>query len=496
MEGRHSIVKRHCRGAALTGVCAGMPLELARAKAPAAEIMELDPMGDFKALYKLALWAYRYSPICALDRELVRAYRAGTLSETDPRWCGITLDLEGTERLHKSFEELAVTLLTELEHAGFEARIAVAPTIGSAWALSRYGTRNPVVLGSRSIASALSDIPLEALRIPASITEELARLGIHTLAHLKNLPRDALSARFDPSALTRVDQALGTAGETLCTIQPRVRLRVIRRFEIPLGSTQALTRAVLEAFKELGVKLSAAKRTATRYLLALRGLDPYCVPFGIEREIHLQVAAYKLVQLQNVLAPVLESIRFKGGIHRLVVSAGETSEGLAEQHSYLGDEPDPLHREQRAELLNTMSARLGPPHIRRAVLHDSHIPERTYSYASLESGALDDGLTLPCHAPELERPNLPPYFFEEPERIDAMALLPDRPPSWIKWRKERLRIVSGSEAERIGTEWWHARVSRDVGQRDYFKVQDDRGRWLWVFCERSSMQWFVQGIWA
>ena len=78
----------------------------------------------------------------------------------------------------------------------------------------------------------------------------------------------------------------------------------------------------------------------------------------------------------------------------------------------------------------------------------------------------------------------------------------------MRWQGQDLRIVTGIGPERIGKEWWRepraqARAAptednesgpRSTFFRDYFRVQDHTGRWLWVF--RAESRWFVHGFWA
>jgi protein ImuB len=76
-------------------------------------------------------------------------------------------------------------------------------------------------------------------------------------------------------------------------------------------------------------------------------------------------------------------------------------------------------------------------------------------------------------------------------------MLPDKPPSWIRWRNTTLSIISGIGPERIAPEWWQGDLQRDTfSERDYFTIQDTFGRWLWVFREQRSQQWFMHGVWT
>ena len=52
--------------------------------------------------------------------------------------------------------------------------------------------------------------------------------------------------------------------------------------------------------------------------------------------------------------------------------------------------------------------------------------------------------------------------------------------------------------ERIEHEWWSGPLDdpRERSGRDYFKIQDDRGAWLWVYRRRKDNRWFCHGEWC
>ena len=74
-------------------------------------------------------------------------------------------------------------------------------------------------------------------------------------------------------------------------------------------------------------------------------------------------------------------------------------------------------------------------------------------------------------------------------------MLPDRPPVRLCWKGVNLDVLQATGPERIAPEWWHLHRAPQ-NEREYFKVQDHLGRWLWVYRDRRDMQWFVQGLWG
>jgi protein ImuB len=92
-----------------------------------------------------------------------------------------------------------------------------------------------------------------------------------------------------------------------------------------------------------------------------------------------------------------------------------------------------------------------------------------------------------------DRPSL---LFERPEAIAVVALLPDRPPVRISWRNRSYRILRATTPERISEEWWNREISSPGSERDYFKVEDETGRWLWIFRSLPDHEWYIHGMWA
>ena len=89
-----------------------------------------------------------------------------------------------------------------------------------------------------------------------------------------------------------------------------------------------------------------------------------------------------------------------------------------------------------------------------------------------------------------------------PELIEAIALLPDRPPVSIVWRGKRYKVKRADGPERIFGEWWK-RPSEMEAVRDYFVIEGESGERLWIFRsgngvdpQTGSHHWFLHGIFA
>ena len=83
-----------------------------------------------------------------------------------------------------------------------------------------------------------------------------------------------------------------------------------------------------------------------------------------------------------------------------------------------------------------------------------------------------------------EPPLRPLHLFDPPQPIEVMAEVPDGPPHRFRWRRKFHEVKRFEGPERIASEWWKRKdgaVDRAGLTRDYYRVEDARGRRFWVF---------------
>jgi protein ImuB len=509
-----AVVARACKVSRSLGVKSGMAASLARAIAPKGAILEpFDPIQDASALSTLASWCLRFSPIVGLDNDLRRALSSEKnekeLLNLDPKYYGITIDLTGTERLHGDPKKLSIYFHSLFKGTG---RVAIAPTIAGAWALSRYYNRPHCHCGSlQELKLLVNDLPARSLRIGPELESKLSQAGIYTVGDLERISRSALSQRFGKPLLYRLALLNGTMLEPIISVSPKERFVSRRIFEPPLSSRKSIVLAIERLTSSL------------LDLLKQRGLSALCFTITVKdtennktvKDLSLASAANDKTRITSVIVPVIESIVFCGEAYEIAIEALDTVLVSPSQESFSGDKLRDHDAVNRAfnDLLNSFSLRIGRERILRAALTTSYIPERSYRYDSaitkLNSSELQTNET--SHQYNLE--NIPVASVKErptliltpPEPITSIAMLPDKPPSWISWRGERLNIVSGFGPERIAPEWWRGNLSEQkaldlkLAERDYFTLQDNQGRWLWVFranLNDTSQNWFIPGVWT
>jgi len=473
VQSSHWVVERS-DAAAERGVRPGMSLAHARALIgtsggssegrPEPVIEPFDRKGERRALEELGVWATRFSPLVAL---------------LEPS--GLLLDVTGSERLFGDEAALTDAVARAFFERGLRVRCAVAGTIGCAWAVAGFGARERVQIPPGAELRALAELPVEALRLEPETIDALREVGIERVAHLLELPRSELPARFGQELLLRLDQARGQAFEPFVPLHVAPPLVQLHEFEEPvkLDVVQHVLRALLERLMaELAERGQGARRVEFRIDCAETS------PF--EDTLVLSRPSRDPAHVWSLLAPRLDRVQLGFGALRLSVSTPDAVPMPALQSASWdrgGETPEELGR-----LLDTLAGRLGSARVLGIEPVESHLPERAFrrrSPTATVPGAA--GITT------LARPS---RIFTPPDPVDV-GTSKSGAPSWVRWRGARRQVARHFGPERIAPPWWvrENRGTRSHGARDYFRVEDERGGWLWLLCDAGG-RWFVHGEWA
>ena len=190
-------------------------------------VEEHDPQADRTQLEALARWCDRFSPIVGIEGD------------------SLLLDITGLP-----FDVGQVT--KAIRQQGFVARVAVAETVGAAWALAHYD----------------EPLPVAALRLEESTLELLEALGIRFVSELQALPRDQLAARFE-DVVKRLDQLTGAVAEPIAPYREPPEIFVVRNLEYPLERREMIAALCDEMITEIARELSLRQQGAARLELVL-----------------------------------------------------------------------------------------------------------------------------------------------------------------------------------------------------------------------------------
>src|SRR5215470_10499210 len=243
-----------------SGIVIGDPVADARAKADSLQVRAADGRADDAALYRLALWATRYTPT------------ASPWSEENGA-DGLFLDIEGAAHLFGGEESLLADLADRLDRFGLPARLAIADTPGMAWALSHFDATQQSILPAGGEVAALSAMPIEALRLSGETRVLLRRLGFKSVGALLDKPRAPFAARFADELLRRLDQVLGRRDEPLIPVAAPPVYHSLTYLLEPIVSQQAITARACRLMHTLVHVLDRDDVGARALRLSLYGVD-------------------------------------------------------------------------------------------------------------------------------------------------------------------------------------------------------------------------------
>ncbi|MBX3579276.1 MAG: DNA polymerase Y family protein [Rhizobiaceae bacterium] len=488
----------------------GMGIADARAMHPSIDVVEAEPDADLKLLQALADWCDRYTPLVALDAVE-----------------GLFLDIAGCAHLFGGEETMLADLVRQLAGQGFHACAGLASTPGAAWAAARHRLP-PVDPGEE--AEALAPLPLAALRLDEATRLGLESVGLRTVGQIAAAPRAPLARRFGQRLVLRLDQAFGQVEESIEPRLPVPPLAAERHLAEPVLLVEDIERLLLVLALSLKADLERRGEGARRLQLALFRVDGivWRIAVGTSRPVRDPATVAKLFHERLATCGTGIDAGYGFDLVRLAVLdavAFEAAQGDLEGRAVQAGEDLALFADR-------VRARLGDDAIRRAVLVESHMPERA---VALLPFAEDTGprprpaavVPGPAKRP-LERPV---RLFRQPEPVEVMmAEIPEGPPTSFRWRRTRHRIAAAEGPERIAPEWWTSAMpevekgSEDAAERsdeqrenlrslamtrrtasltrDYFRVEDETGRRYWLYREgfygegSAPPRWFMQGLFA
>jgi protein ImuB len=496
-----AVVLRMSAEAAKQGVSPGMVLPLALARCPQAQSFAFDPQADFQALYRLALQCIQFTPLIMVDPEYVNAYRQRhktptLLYELTPLHTGIILDLKGVLRTHGGELAFYKKFSTFLVQSKATFTLGNSFSLGAAWGLARFHTtfRKTDLLTPQT---ALKALPLQALRLPSATTLRLEKVGIQRIGQLLTFPRETLNLRFGEIVLTQLDKFFGKIPEPIPIYNYITPLKATQHFDPPLWKREAVVMGACLVLKKLCKRLAREALEVRALLLEFFGYAENGSYFQRMQEVALFSATLQSEHLQRLIEPIVAELNFPGDVEAITITAlsKERAHALQRTLKATPDSTDEAHTQSAyKELMNNLVTRLGREKIQKLVTQASYTPECSAAFAS-EYTQQQNRTPLPTGLKNADRPSV---LFQPPTPARAICMLPDLPPAKLWWKEEELRIVTGVGPERIGLEWWHATQTSASApsQRDYFKLQDHTGRWLWVYRCNKTQAWFVQGVWG
>jgi len=448
------------------GVETGMLLADAKAIIPALQYFYDDAELACKLLKGFAEWFIRYTPIAAID-----------LAD------GLMLDVSGCAHLWGGEKTYLADIENRLKDFGYDISIAIADTIGAAWAMARFGNRENIIETGQQ-KNALLSLPPQALRIDAETVERLNKLGLLQISSFIGMPRSSLRRRFGPDILKRLDQALGYEEEAILPVIPMEPFRERLPCLEPIVTAGGIEIALERLLNTLCNRLHQEEQGLRKALFKCYRIDGKIeqIDIGTNRPSCNAKHLFKLLALK------ISSIEPALGIELFVLEATKTEDLLLVQEKLWNDtgSTDDIGL---CELLDRIEVKTGPNHIRRYLPQEHYWPERSFKQAS----SINEKTNTVW---KLDRPR-PLQLLPKPEQIEVTAPIPDYPPMNFRYRNKLHKIIKADGPERIEQEWW----LQEGQHRDYYCVENEEGHRYWLFRLghydlEKSYKWFMHGFFA
>ncbi|VXC85163.1 Y-family DNA polymerase [Sphingomonas sp. AX6] len=482
------------------GLTPGLTLADARARVPELAAVEHDPHADRLWLERIADGCDRWTPMVALDPP-----------------DGVTLDITGCAHLAGGETALAAQIEQRLGAGRLHLRHALAGTPEAGQALARFQTAP-----AADEHHAVRRLSIAALRLEVEVETALRRAGLKTLGDLAARPTAPLAARFGAEMVATLHRVLGHADSRISPRRAPPALVFERRFAEPIARTEdalaVLDALVLEAAQRLEERHEGGRRFIGCFYRSDGAVREVAVETGLPTRDFAVTSRLFRERIDALSDPIDPGFGFD--LVRLAVPVAEPV-----GPSQLRLEGGRLNEEATAALVDRLSTRLGRGRVRRFAPRDTHIPEQQV----LTLPAVDAADPLPWPPRRAGEPPLRPlHLFDPPQPVEVLAEVPDGPPRRFRWQRAMHEVTRFEGPERIAGEWWRVAIerlpdpepsvahrrpdeeahslaplpARPLLTRDYFRVEDARGRRFWLFRqglyerETNRPAWYVHGLFA
>jgi protein ImuB len=355
-------------------------------------------------------------------------------------------------------------------------------------------------------------LPVHTLAAARAHLPTLARLGISNWGQLRALPRGGLVRRFGAGLVDALDCAYGQRAE----VYPWLTLPEVFDAPLELAASVETATALLFGARRLLAQFQVWLRARQRGVLALELLweldarrsnalhvDAHHSGGGQGRlELRTAQPTQDMAHLARLLSEQLACVTLPAPVLHLRMRSLQTQSLAGESISLLPDDVragDSLH-----QLLERLSARLGPEQVRSAHLHADHRPERMQSWsAAVDATGRKSGKGLKTAT---KSGAACAYFTGargqfDSENVPQNALYP----TWLLAMPLRLNVHQGlpqhngpltllAGPQRLEAGW----LEGSAALRDYYVARSASAGLLWVYRERLGGQglWYLHGIFA
>jgi protein ImuB len=407
--------------------------------------IEEAPQNNFEnTLIKIAEWCIRYSPTVAIE-----------LPDS------VVIDASGCTHLWQGEQNYINDIKKRLQQFGYTTHIAIAGTIGTAWALSHYS--NIQIAENGNEKQTLQTLPPQALRIEPAVTERTHALGLHTIHSCLQIPTRQLQRRLGEHFIQRLQQALGYINEYIQPITSIAPYTERLALYDPVKTITAIEIAVQKLLCTICQRLQKEQKGLRSLRLQAYSIDKHTqqLNIGTNRATYNEQYIFQLIALQ------LGSLQPGLGFELFVLDILQHEPYVPEQENiWVGKKT--IQDKNVAVLLDKIENKIGVKKISRFAFAAHHWPERAITKITTTNEESIEPISNSVRPLQLLQP---------PQLIYVTAPIPDYPPMLFRHKGTLHKIIKADGPERIEQEWW---LQQGL-HRDYYYVEDETGSRYWLF---------------
>lgn len=396
------------------------------------------------------------------------------------------VNASGLEALYGSVDAWAHRLIEALEQAEFFAAVTVGFSRFGTYACSKRRPQIKVFETDRQEADCARSSPIGILPFPPLVHQRLEHLGIKTVGAFAQLSRGSVAKRFGKEIAAIHDFV---TGEKALPLQP-LAVSEPHRMSCSLQTPEIDIRRLTLRIEELVSSIASSLSQST--LIFSIGLE-----LGTEdgEEIETSIRPAKptrsLALVMKLVTLRIQNTALPGAVERITVELETVHRERSQEELF--SELVPRDSRSADAAFALIRAELGNDSIVRSTLCAEHLPEQQFTlepmYSMPNTAAMKPKNRRQVLARRiLTHPSPTKRSFHRADIAIGRARSSTQSPRGSNPSKRQPAASRSGGPFVVTGAWWHAQVDRE-----YYFVATRSRRLLWVYFDRLSDRWIIQG---
>jgi protein ImuB len=379
------------------------------------------------------------------------------------------IDVSGLERLYPALHAWAEAVRADFLAAGMKAAVAVGFSRFGVYALATSHRNTMVCADADEERERVRRVSLLHLGLAPEVRERLVALGLNTVGDFLRLPGKGIRARFGAATDALYQLAAGVRPAPLAAVPAEEIYERSVDFDAPEINVDRLVFVVKRLLDSLMTPLTHQGRAMAGLSLRMT-LDDRTTREERVRPAAPTVDVAQLLTLVRLRLDSNNALTLSSGIVTLCVAAEACRDAPGQQRLFVEHSRRDVAAANQA--LARLRAECGEGNVVRARIRNAHLPAARFVWEPVTH--------LPARSAPRALPSRPLVrrIYSQARQIRGQVSLETCPLDAI--RTLGPYVISGG--------WWGGGI-----HRDYYYVETSRGELLWVYFDRRSARFFLQG---